>query len=112
MANSIEPISDIRPVDGFVTSTSRYADGELVYYEQNDLRKITFKTYKRKEIENSSQDRFMVIPSNMEYRPDLVSRKAYGTVDFWWTIMEANNIFDIFDFKAGRNIRIPNNVFL
>ena len=45
-----------------------------------------------------------------EYRPDLVSNRVYGTPDFWWRIMEANNIKDVFEFKAGLNLRIPGSV--
>ena len=52
----------------------------------------------------------MVITKGSEYRPDLVSFDEYGTIDFWWKIMEVNGIKDILDFAAGRNIRLPNNV--
>jgi len=47
----------------------------------------------------------------MEYRPDLVSRDKYGIPDFWWKIMEVNNIKDIIDFKAGRTIVLPENIY-
>ena len=53
----------------------------------------------------------MVISKNYEFRPDLVSYEAYGVVDFWWKIMEFNNIKDIFDFKAGINLTIPDQFF-
>lgn len=108
MANKIQE-TNLRPIDGFVSSLSRYADSEVVYYGENNL--ITFKTYRRTVDNPTSSDRFMVISPGHEYRPDLVSREAYGTVDFWWQIMESNKIYDIWDFKAGRNIRLPGNVF-
>jgi len=92
----------------FVESTSRYANSDVIYYGSQN--KLTFKTYKRQTLPSSS-DRFTVIPNNMEYRPDLLSSKIYGVPDFWWKIMEVNKIFDIFDFKAGINIRIPANIF-
>jgi len=47
----------------------------------------------------------------MEFRPDKMSQHVYGHVDWWWKIMEANNIKDVYDFKAGTNIRIPANPF-
>jgi hypothetical protein len=47
----------------------------------------------------------------MEYRPDLVSQDKYGLPDFWWKIMEVNGMKDIMDFKAGKTIVLPENVY-
>jgi hypothetical protein len=49
----------------------------------------------------------MVISKGVEHRPDLVSFDHYGHVDNWWRILEANNIKDIWDFKAGTTIILP-----
>lgn len=92
----------------FVSSTSRYANSEVIYY--GDQNYITFTTYKRKPIEINAEDKFVTIPPGMAYRPDLLSYKAYGTPNFWWRIMEANNIIDIFDFIPGRTVRIPTDI--
>ena len=54
----------------------------------------------------------MVISPGYEYRPDLISQMVYGSPDFWWKIMEVNSIKDIFDFKAGVNLRIPDSNLL
>lgn len=46
-----------------------------------------------------------------EYRPDLLSSDLYGTPDLWWVfaVRNINIIKDpIFDFRAGKTIRIPN----
>jgi hypothetical protein len=107
MANYIEETT-INP-KRFVPTTSRYSDANIIYYTENKL--LTFTTYKKQTIKLSDQDTYYVVTSGTEYRPDLVSQTAYGTIDFWWKIMEANNIKDIFDFKAGLNIRIPNAIF-
>lgn len=96
----------------FVHALSRYRASTVVYYTMGNRKVITFNTYKKQiGTKIKDEDLFMVVPAGMEYRPDLVSRQAYGTVDFWWKILEANNIKDIFDFKAGTNIRIPGSVF-
>lgn len=89
----------------YVTSTSRYANSQVMLYGEDRL--ATFTTYKRTRIGTSDQDRYMVVPPGEEYRPDLTSYRAFGTVDYWWQIMQANNISDIFDYKAGTNLRIP-----
>jgi len=93
----------------FVPVTSRYSDATVVYYTENKL--LTFTIYKKNKTKLDRRDKYYVITAGTEYRPDLVSQTAYGTVDFWWKIMEANEIKDIFDFKAGLNIRIPDAVF-
>ena len=88
-----------------VAPNSRYIGGEVIYL--GDRNAMTFATYLRRKYKPSQQDRFMVISPGMEYRPDLISSSAYGIPDLWWRIMEANNIFDVFDLKAGTNLTIP-----
>jgi hypothetical protein len=40
----------------------------------------------------------------------LVSYDAYGFVDNWWRILEANQMKDVWDFKTGKTIIIPNKI--
>lgn len=42
-----------------------------------------------------------------EGRPDLISFKIYGDVQFWWVIMIYNNIVDVDDLNIGRILSIP-----
>lgn len=107
MANTID--YDTRLKSGsYVNFTSRYRTSTVVFY--GDDRKTTFTTYKRSSIPESETDTFLTVTSAIEYRPDIVSYKAYGTPDYWWRILEFNGIYDISDFRAGRNIRIPSNL--
>jgi len=110
MPNQIE-LANL-PSDRFVSALSRYKQSVVVYYTVGNKNYLSFTTYK-KQIKStpSKNDSYMVIPAGMEYRPDIVSKKVYGTTDFWWKILEANNIKDIFEFKIGLNIRLPSNVF-
>ena len=98
--------------DRFVTALSRYRASKVIYYNVNHTKKIAFTTYK-KQVSSipTESDLYMVVPAGMEYRPDLVSQHIYGTVDLWWKIMEANNIKDVYDFKTGTNLRLPQNPF-
>jgi hypothetical protein len=108
MANYIEEVTNLDPIR-FVPSSSRYRPSNLIYYTENKI--ITFKTYKKQVSSGPGlDDKYYVITPGTEYRPDLVSYAAYGTVDFWWRIMEANNIKDVFDFKSGLNIYLPNTL--
>jgi len=112
MANYIEE-TNIR-AKRFVPVSSRYANSEIVYYTERKL--LTFKTYKKEQnvevpvspLNPAYSTKYYVISPGTEYRPDLVSYKVYGVPDFWWRIMEYNNIKDVFDFKAGRNLVLPN----
>jgi len=110
MSNYIEPAGLNN--ERFVSALSRYKNSTVIYYTVGNRKNITFTTYK-KQISNipTSKDKYMIIPPQFEYRPDRLSYELYGTVDLWWKIMEANNIKDIFDFKAYLNIRIPNNIY-
>jgi hypothetical protein len=107
MANKLERTD--YSTQGFVTATSRYTDSEVVYY--GDMKLLTFATYKRHVYTQTADDMYSVVPAGWEYRPDQASMSVYGTPDFWWKIMEANNIKDVYDFRAGLNIRIPSNPY-
>lgn len=104
------PIAEtLTRADRLVNFTSRYIDSEVILY--GEAKKLTFATYRRPNRTENPQDKVAVIPPGMEYRPDLVSQQAYGVPDFWWRILETNRIMDIFDFKAGRTIVIPDAIF-
>jgi hypothetical protein len=107
MANKIE-FTDTKATD-FVTNVSRYAKSRVLYYSENKI--TTFETYKRNKFSPSPRDQVAVISPGMEYRPDLMSFDKYGVSDFWWKIMEANGMKDVMEFKAGRTIVLPENVY-
>jgi hypothetical protein len=92
-------VSETAKASSYVNSLSRYKDSTV----------LTFSTYKRTEIPANQFDKYTVIPEGYAYRPDLVSNSVYGYPDSWWLIMQANNIYDIKDFIAGKTIRIPIN---
>jgi hypothetical protein len=103
MPNEIKIVNK-KPRDYFVNSTSRYAESDVIYY--GDQKLLTYKIYKRTTRPTSSNDRYAVISSGWEYRPDLASMAVYGVPDFWYRIMEDNGIKDIMDFVAGKTIRM------
>lgn len=94
----------------FIDSNSRYQNSGLIYWGQQKY--LTFKTYKRKKYTLSNQDKFWVIPTGLDYRPDIVSLKAYGTVGYWWVLLEANGMLSIMEFVGGKNIIIPSPYLL
>jgi hypothetical protein len=108
MANKIS-FTGNKATDGLVPATSRYSDSRVLRY--GDANRLTFEIYKRRGVTTSSEDKVSVIPPGLEYRPDLMSFRAYGTPDFWWRILEANSMMDIFEFKSGTPIIIPSNTF-
>lgn len=107
MANKIE-FTDIRP-ENFVTKVSRYSNSKVIYY--SDEKVITFETYKRTKFTPSKTDQVTVITPGIEYRPDLLSQDKYGIPDFWWKIMEANSMKDVMEFRSGKTIVLPENVY-
>lgn len=109
MANLFELTSRLASTD-YVIPSSRYVSSKVGYY--GPQKKITFAMYQRKVITEQSTDKYMVVTPGVEYRPDLVSNLVYGTVDYWWAILQANNIADVFDFKNGLTIRLPSAVGL
>ena len=44
-------------------------------------------------------------------RPDMISYKSYGTVEFWWIICLINEIDSpLVDLEAGQVLKIPNSL--
>jgi len=57
---------------------------------------------------DSIDSKLAEVPNNMEGRPDLISYAAYGSPNYWWLIVEANEVYDYeIDLKAGTVIKIP-----
>lgn len=42
-----------------------------------------------------------------EFRVDLISYRFYGTVEYWWIILLANDVIDPFSIKQNTILRIP-----
>lgn len=104
------PIEDANmKASRFVIPTSRYINSKVIYW--GPLKKLTFTTYKRKSLKPAPSDKYYILEKVYEFRPDKLSKKVFGTEDFWWKLLEANNMKDIYDFKAGVNIRIPGGIF-
>jgi hypothetical protein len=89
------------------SKTSRYFKSKVIRIGDGYT---TYATYKRKYYPPAKEDRFLTITEPYDYRPDLVSTDVFGVPDFWWRLMEANNMTDIMQFRAGRNIRVPFNI--
>jgi len=107
MANYFE-LSKIQS-NKFVNISSRYHESDIVYYTEKKL--LTFPLYRKTPIDSSKRDKFTVISKGHEFRPDLTSYEFFGVPDFWWKIMEANKINDIYDYRAGLSIKIPGAFF-
>lgn len=107
MANPIEFVNT-DPATTLVDGASRYRSSTVIRY--SELKKLTYTTYKRKPYVPKDTDRFATITKGFEYRPDLLSNKMYGDPSFWWRIMEVNGLKDIYEFKTGLNVIIPDDI--
>ena len=89
-----------------ISKASRYVKSKVINIDGH----ATLSIYKRRNYPPNEADRFVTLTPPYEYRPDLVSFDVFGIPDFWWRILEANNMMDIMQFKAGKNIRVPFNI--
>ena len=92
----------------FVPGLSRYLDSQVIYYDVGRRNVLTFETYVRRPYTPQGDEKILLISKPHEYRPDLVAFKVYRTSDVWWRILEANGMKDVWDFKAGKTIILPN----
>ena len=91
-----------------ISGFSRYQNSEVIYW--GDQRRIAFGTYIRTPYVPTGDEKVTMITPGLEYRPDLLAHDYYGVTDAWWKILEANGMSDIYDFKAGVTIILPNNL--
>ena len=83
---------------------SIYAD----LYEDKYLKKKAYSNFIVPEISLAGATIYY-IPPEYQYRPDLISYNAYGTIDFEDFVVFANKFGDpIKDFYSGRKIYLPN----
>ena len=100
------PISrTILKASEIVKGISRYRKQQVIYYGEQNF--ITFNIYRRKNYNQRGNEQVMLITKGIEYRPDLVAYEIFNAPEAWWRIMEANNMKDILEFKAGVTIIIP-----
>lgn len=59
------------------------------------------------EIFFSEFDSYHTVTVIDQRRPDLMSYRFYGTVDYFWIILLANNILDPFNIEQNVILRIP-----
>lgn len=83
---------------------SRFKMTELL----EDAGRIRYGLWEPPEIRLFGSETQFTVPPEMEHRPDLISRSFYGTVQFWWVIMDVNSILlPIRDLVAGITVVIP-----
>jgi len=100
--------TDLNP-KSFVTATSRYASSKVILLGEKKV--PVFELYKKRNAKMiTGEVKWAEITPNVEFRPDLVSKELYGTPDFWWKLMEYNNMKDILEFKSGRVIAVPSSI--
>mgnify|MGYP003117004503 CR=1 FL=1 len=87
-----------------------YAAVEMLHRGKPFNNLVSSKDWKNFLVEQLPNTKYniAVIPANMEFRPDMISQAAYGTVKLWWLICTANAIIDPnTELKAGNQIKIP-----
>ena len=58
--------------------------------------------------DNISEYSFYRVLEEDLLRPDLISLKVYRSISYWWIILKANNIEDVWnDLYAGKILAIP-----
>lgn len=58
--------------------------------------------------DNNSEYSFYRVKEEDLLRPDLISLKLFKTIAYWWIILKANNIEDVWhDLYAGKILAIP-----
>lgn len=63
-----------------------------------------------RDIPADTSDRYVLLDSKYEYRPDTLSNDVYGTPKYWWTFMVRNiDVMrdPIWDMKSGMAIYVP-----
>lgn len=58
--------------------------------------------------DNQAEYKFYTVTEADLLRPDLISFKLYGSIVYWWVLMKANDIEDVWnDLYIGRVLSVP-----
>lgn len=86
----------------FHTTYSQYKNTPTTDFYLDQWESISF--------DETENDEYIILPSRLENRPDLLANEYYGTPRLWWVVMVANKdtvVDPLRDLKAGTEIRIP-----
>lgn len=64
-------------------------------------------TFNQREIPETDEDIYYIVPQSDENRLDLVAYRYYNDASLWWVIAIANKIIDPFVVSVGQVLRIP-----
>ena len=109
MANDKIKTSDIPSVDDALRNgKSRYQQTPVIQNSTTGF--STLQIYRQQPDSYSIEDnsRMYEVGPASAFRPDRISAEAYGSVEYWWMILEANNISGIDELKPGLTLRVPN----
>lgn len=88
-------------------SSSRY-QGLRIFLDDNNnpvLESIYFL-----EVEDDTDDVFVKVPMEFQFRPDLIADKVYGNELLYWIVAVASNMIDpIAETYIGMKLRLPSN---
>lgn len=75
----------------------------------NGIQEPDFLTNKFKDFAFKRPRQYYTVKHEDIQRPELISFKVYGSVNYWWIIMKVNNIEDVWhDLHVGVILEIPN----
>ena len=69
--------------------------------------------WERRELPHRDDDHVIAVRSTEGGRPDLISRRAYGTEKYSWLVLQYNNIVDINEeLVPGKRLVLPHQLRL
>jgi hypothetical protein len=52
--------------------------------------------------------RYYQVAGHEDQRPDMICNNIYGTIDYWWILVQFNDIVDVFtELKEGMILKVP-----
>ena len=89
---------------------SSYLAGKRIHRGKPYLDLVSSKLWKSYLVDGlpNYEYKVAIVPTAMEFRPDLISAAAYGTKNLWWLVCTANAIIDPnTELVAGKQILLP-----
>ena len=81
------------------------------FYQQNLIDNVLENDLAFNGFDNYSFKRprtYYTVDESTLYRPDLISLKTLGSIEYWWIIIKLNNVDDIYnDMFLGKSLQIP-----
>ena len=101
------PISDLHFIDTSKTFPVRYDLGKLLKYDGRAAEYDILLSQFIRRLKGLVSSNIRIVRRDEEFDLALIAFRVFGDTQFWWVLVEFNNVVNFDDIKEGVELAIP-----